>query len=215
MLRAPCRLEFAMMLTFLLQGGSGEPDAAKKPRRSQRLSAPQTQTTPVSKKQHLPSPITHQSSTSSDLYKEGTVTPPEGRPSQLHHRPYDHGTHLDDLGFSSPPQDTQAFSQFIYPTAALSDDVRDETEEGVWGYLLPLDQKYGKSLVLRKRTACPMPDGMDDFGKSRGDRQSKADGKDFAAEEEAYEETKLKGIASGGYLMGRHPECGMLIRVAS
>lgn len=56
-----------------------------------------------------------------------------------------------------------------------------------------------------------MPDGMDDFGKSRGDRQSNKNGKDFAAEEDAYEETKLKGIASGGYLMGRHPECGKLV----
>ncbi|KAG0650854.1 putative serine threonine-kinase fhkC [Hyphodiscus hymeniophilus] len=193
-------------------GGGDEPDSAKKPRRSQRLSASQVQTTPVSKKQHLPSPITHQSSTSSsDHYKEGTVTPPEGRPSQLHHRPYDQQTHLEDLGFSSPPQDTQAFSQFVYPTAALSEEVTDEAEEGVWGYLLPLDQKYGKSLVLKRRNACPMPDGMDNFGKSRGDRHSNKDGKDFEAEEEAYEETKLKGIASGGYLIGRHPECDLII----
>ena len=201
-----------MRLTRLIQGGGGdEPESAKKPRRSQRLSASQAaETTPVSKKQHLPSPITQQSSvSSSEAYKEGTVTPPEGRPSQLHHRPYDHNAHLDDLGFSSPPQDTQAFSQFVYPTAALSTEVTDETEEGVWGYLLPLDQKYGKSLVLRKRNACPIPDGMDDFGKSSGDRQSKTNGKDFRKEEDAYEETKLKGIASGGYLIGRHPECGM------
>jgi serine/threonine-protein kinase Chk2 len=138
------------------------------------------------------------------------VTPPEGRPSQLHHRPYDHNAHHEDLDFSSPPQDTQAFSQFVYPTSVLSTEVTDETEEGVWGYLLPLDQKYGKSLVLRKRTACPMPGGMEYFGKDSGDRHSENNGKDFAAEEEAYEQTKLNGIASGGYLIGRHPECGKL-----
>jgi len=202
----------ALELTFLVQGGGGDdPESAKKPRRSERLSASQPQTTLVPKKQHLPSPITHQSSTSlSEHYKEGTVTPPEGRPSQLHHRPYDHNAHLEDLGFSSPPQDTQAFSQFVYPTAALSTEVEDEAEEGVWGYLLPLDQKYGKSLVLRKRNACSMADGMEDFGKSREDRHSKKNGKDLAAEEEAGEETKLKGVASGGYLIGRHPECGKL-----
>jgi serine/threonine-protein kinase Chk2 len=202
-----------MTLTPLNQGGGDEPDSTKKPRRSQRLSASQAHTTPVSKKQQLPSPITQQESSvsSTEQYKEGTVTPPEGRPSQLHHRPYDHNAHPEDLGFSSPPQDTQAFSQFVYPTAALSTEVTDEAEEGVWGYLLPLDQKYGKSLVLRKRNACPMPDGMENFGKSKGDRQSKNNGKDFEAEEEAYEETKLKGIASGGYLIGRHPECGKLM----
>jgi serine/threonine-protein kinase Chk2 len=87
--------------------------------------------------------------------------------------------------------------------------VKDETEEGVWGYLLPLDQQYGKSLVMRKRNACPLPGGMEEFGKVGGDRLSKTGkGKNFAKEEDAYEQTKFKGIASGGYLIGRHPECG-------
>lgn len=192
-----------------------EQESAKKPRRSQRLSQSQKETeavkAPVSKKQYLPSPITHQESTSSsDAYKETTASPEGGRPSQLQHRSPPHDTH----GFSSPPQDTQAFSQFIYPTTALSDEVKDEAEEGVWGYLLPLDQTYGKSLVLRRRNACPLPAGMKDFGKFSGDRLSK-DGKskDFVKEAQAYDETKLAGIASGGYLIGRHPECGMLVKI--
>lgn len=196
------------------KAGDQEPDSTKKPRRSGRLSQSQkdtnTATTPVSKKQHLPSPITHQESTSSsDAYKEATASPEGGRPSQLQHRSPPGDTH----GFSSPPQDTQAFSQFIYPTAALSDEVKDETEEGVWGYLLPLDQKYGKTLVLKKRNACPLPDSMADFGKFSGEKLSK-DGKskDFKAEQESYDQTKLKGPASGGYLIGRHPECGELIK---
>ena len=95
----------------------------------------------------------------------------------------------------------------------LSNEVEDEAEEGVWGYLLPLDQKYGKSLVLRKRNACPLPDGMADFGKSKGGRHSEANGKDYKKEEDDYNETKLKGIASGGYLIGRHPECGKWIEL--
>lgn len=74
--------------------------------------------------------------------------------------------------------------------------------------MLPLDPKYGKSLVLAKRSACPMPGGMENFGKDDEDGQDRDGGKDFEKEEEAYEETKLQGIASGGYLIGRHPECG-------
>jgi serine/threonine-protein kinase Chk2 len=164
----------------------------------------------MSNKQHLPSPITQQrSSSSSDAFKEGTATPPEGRPSQISHYNLHPSSLVDAPGFSSPPQDTQAFSQFVYPTSALSDEVKDEAEEGVWGYLLPLDQKYGKSLVLKKRNACPLPDSIENFGKDGGDRQSKdGGGKDFSKEEDAYEQTKFKGIASGGYLIGRHPECG-------
>ncbi|KAF4630663.1 hypothetical protein G7Y89_g7478 [Cudoniella acicularis] len=192
-------------------GAAEEPDSSKKPRRSQRLS--QAPTTPVSKKQHLPSPVTHEASTSSsDAYKEATATPPEGRPSQLHHRAADQNSLVDAGGFSSPPQDTQAFSQFVFSTEALSEEVKDETEEGVWGYLLPLDPKYGKSLVLRKRNACPLPDDIERSGKDKGRRPStKGKGNDLAKEEDAYEKTKFKGVASGGYLIGRHPECNLII----
>jgi serine/threonine-protein kinase Chk2 len=50
---------------------------------------------------------------------------------------------------------------------------------------------------------------MENFGKASGSRMStNGKGKDYEKEEEAYEQTKLKGIASGGYLIGRHPECG-------
>ena len=163
----------------------------------------------MSKKQQLPSPVTKEpsdastSSSSSDAYKEATATPPEGRPSQLHHRPIDNSS---PPGFSSPPQETQAFSQFVYPTSALSNEVEDETKEGVWGYLIPLDPQYGKTLVLKKRNACPLPEDLANFGKSK-----KGQYKDFEKEEEGYEANKLKGIASGGYLVGRHPECGTLL----
>lgn len=188
------------------QGTIGEagPEDSKKPRRSQRLS------TGNGLAQHLPSPMTQQdsvSSTASEAYKEATATPPEGRPSQVHHRTPE-GSPTRAPIVSSPPGDTQAASQFVVPNPALSEDVEDEDKEGVWGYLLPLDAKYGKTLVLRKRTACPVPDGMENFGKDKGSRKTKNGQKDFEKEEEAYEETKLKGIASGGYLIGRHPECG-------
>ncbi|PBP22661.1 hypothetical protein BUE80_DR006620 [Diplocarpon rosae] len=180
------------------RGGSEDNEGESKKRRSDRLS----QKTPAQKVQ-LPSPVTisHQesSSSTSEAFKEGTATPPEGRPSQLQHRPVDQNI-ADVHGISSPPSDTQAFSQFVYPTAALSEEVQNEAEEGVYGYLLPLDQKYGKCIVLKRRNACPMPD-----------KKKITKGKNYKHEEEAYEETKLKGIASGGYLIGRHPEADLII----
>ncbi|TVY81077.1 putative serine/threonine-protein kinase fhkC, partial [Lachnellula suecica] len=189
------------------QAAAEDRESSKKPRRSNRLSQTQAPSTPVSKKQQLPSPVTKEpsgasdASTSSDAYKEATATPPEGRPSQLNHR-------VEGPGFSSPTQgqETQAFSQFVYPTSALSNEVEDEVKEGVWGYLLPCDIRYGKTLVLKKRNACPLPEKNPNFGKSK-----KGQSKDFKKEEEAYEDTKLKGIASGGYLIGRHPECDLIL----
>lgn len=89
------------------------------------------------------------------------------------------------------------------PTDAFSDDVKDEQKEGVWGYLLPVDQIYGKALVLKKRSACPKPSTMDELKEKAG----KGEGSPLQIEE-AYEETKFAGTASEGYLIGRHPECG-------
>ena len=77
--------------------------------------------------------------------------------------------------------------------------------------LLSLDAKYSCSFVLRKRSACPVPRGINNFGKDGG--KDGGNGKDFEQEEAMYEETKLTGIASGGYLIGRHPECGKPSRV--
>jgi serine/threonine-protein kinase Chk2 len=145
-----------------------------------------------------------------------TATPPEGRPSQIHH--LEPNSLSDKNPFSSPPQDTQAFSQFVHPSTTLSEEVKDEMEEGVWGYLLPMDQKYGKSLVMRKRNACPLPD-LDELSSTRkgaGKKQPKSGkGANLGKEEDAYEKTKFKGIASEGYLIGRHPECGKLQRSLS
>lgn len=91
---------------------------------------------------------------------------------------------------------------------ALSDDVEDEVKGGVWGYLVPLDPKYGdKPLGLKRRNACPQPEIV----------QAVVDGETTPLNnnrpapiraEEAYERLKVKGVASGGYLIGRHPECG-------
>ena len=107
---------------------------------------------------------------------------------------------------SSPPQDTQPLSQYVDQHPALSDEVEDEVKEGVWGYLVPLDPKYGdKPIVLKKRAACPMPDALEASANEEGVDKDKPKA---IRDEEAYEQTKIKGVASGGYLIGRHPECG-------
>ncbi|KAH7376273.1 kinase-like domain-containing protein [Plectosphaerella cucumerina] len=182
--------------------GSPQADAdSKKPRRSDRLS--DHDKTPVSHKQHLPSPVTHVTNAESDeLYKEGTATPPEGRPSQVQK------DESQANALSSPPQDTQAFSQFPGEVKdSLSEEVEDEVKEGVWGYLFPLDTKYGRPLVMKKRSACPMPDALESMS-SDSDKKGKSP---LKKEEQAYERTKIKGVPSGGYLIGRHPECDIVV----
>lgn len=152
--------------------------------------------------QKLPSPVTNLES-SGELQKEATVEPPEGRPSQITHQSPDES--LSQFGFSSPPQDTQAFaaSQFVDPDAALSEEVADEAEEGVWGYLLPLDSRYGRCIVLKKRSSCPLPDTV-----TATKTVKQSDAKSPLPEEAEYEKSKVGGIPAGGYLIGRHPECG-------
>ncbi|ESZ98860.1 hypothetical protein SBOR_0718 [Sclerotinia borealis F-4128] len=187
-----------------------ESESYKKPRRSERLSQPGH--TPISNKQHLPSPVTHQeSSSSSEHLRDGTATPPEGRPSQIQHRTPEPTERFlkEPQALSSPlvaysQAKTQEMSQLPGNTTAFSNDVEDEEEEGVWGYLIPLNHKYGKRLVLKRRDACPLPEKESDLGNPRK-------GKDLNKEEVAYEATKFKGITSGGYLIGRHPECALQI----
>ncbi|KAI8632593.1 SMAD/FHA protein kinase [Xylariaceae sp. FL1651] len=190
--------------------GHNDSDLAKKPRRSERLSHKPDNgagklKTPIVNHQ-LPSPVTHNAD-SSDIYKEPTAEPPEGRPSQVTHRTPEE-TYSQAQRFSSPPQDTQAFptSQYVDANAALSDEVEDEVKEGVWGYLFPLDTRHGgRCVVLKKRTTCP---GSNDIGSALDSKQ-----KDGCAleQEETYEKSKTKGVPSGGYLIGRHPECDVII----
>jgi serine/threonine-protein kinase Chk2 len=171
----------------------------KKPRRSDRISS-QTEakavTTPV-KNTYLPTPLTHHESTATDIQKDVTVTPPEGRhtPASDEHPVY-----------SSPPGDTQALSQFVYPPRAFADDVEDEAAEGVWGYLIPLDDKHSSALVLRKRTGCEPaePGKKSDVIKTVLKNSLKTPSNSTPM-------TKGSPILPpGGYLIGRHPECGML-----
>jgi len=144
-------------------------------------------------KPQLPSPLTHKDTTATEEFEDGTITPPSQRPSQFAH-PANIRSPLAP-GLSSPPSDTQPFSQFVYPPQALSYEVQDEEGEGVWGYLVPLDSKSGDTLVLRKRSACPAPLGNN--GKITG--KERVDCRTYERQEEEYENRKAEGVTAGGY----------------
>lgn len=93
----------------------------------------------------------------------------------------------------------------MYPPNDRFYAVDDEEAEGVWGYLVPLDSRSGDVLVLRRRSACPVPPTK--VGKTTG--REKVTPKQYKQQEEGYEQEKVEdGVTSGGYLIGRHPECG-------
>ena len=77
-----------------------------------------------------------------------------------------------------------------------------------------MDNVFGETLVCRNRAACPAPYPNSDFGKGTRNRaKGQTDTANYGEEELAYErEKRLLGFPSGGYLIGRHPECGMVAR---
>jgi serine/threonine-protein kinase Chk2 len=190
----------------------GEEQDSKKPRRSERISS-QPQTTPLDQKTHLPSPLTHREHTDFDDHHEATASPPDGRPSQIRHRTPTSNSSPPHPGLSSPPNDTQAYSQFVCPPIPLSHEVKDEEAEGVWGYLVPIDSVFGDTLVMRKRVSCPAPFPEGGFGRGSTKRaQGICPGKSYVQEELNYEANKRAlGFPAGGYLIGRHPECGQML----
>jgi serine/threonine-protein kinase CHEK2 len=155
--------------------------------------------------------MTQAESTNNTGFMEGTITPP----SQIRHRTPQSSPPPLLPALSPPVSETQAFSQFVFPAQSLSNEVLDEEEEGVWGYLIPLERHWGDTLVLRQRDACPAPAAVNsEFGKG-GRRRTLGppEGDGFGREEEKYEENKAqKGLPAGGYLLGRHPECGKMGR---
>ncbi|OKL60984.1 hypothetical protein UA08_03927 [Talaromyces atroroseus] len=179
---------------------------SQKPRRSERL-ASQTgddiaATTPI-KNTYLPTPLTHHDSTVTDIQKAVTVTPESRRtPSS--------DDHLAAL--SSPPGDTQAFSQFVYPPRAFADDVEDEAAEGVWGYLIPLDDKAGHALVLKKRNTC------EDDSCGQAEREEKTSSPSRSSKKQLKssrnpDPVKSPNPSPKGYIIGRHPECDLVLNI--
>jgi serine/threonine-protein kinase Chk2 len=103
---------------------------------------------------------------------------------------------------NSPLQDTQTqpFSQFLPPLSAY--EVDDEEEEGVWGYMVPADSRGGEPMVLRSRNACSAT------VMSNKKETKKVPKNEYQKQEQKYEAKKVSGMASSGYLIGRHVECG-------
>lgn len=87
----------------------------------------------------------------------------------------------------------------------------DEIKEGVWGYLLPLDAEHGRPLVLRKRDPYPTPDGKGGFYRYSSSLEA-PHSIGISKSIEVYQEKLFRDATSenfsGGYLIGRHPECG-------
>jgi serine/threonine-protein kinase Chk2 len=194
------------------QASTGEDQDIKKPRRSERLSSQvesqESVHTPVNK-QYLPSPLTHQESTATETYKQATASPPASRASQNRHPTPQASPQL--APFSSPPADTQPFSQFVYPPRDLGDDVEDEEAEGIWGYLFPMNPEHGQRLVLKRRTFCPAPVKPLQIGMPTIKTKTN---NSFSKDEEDYEAQKeKKGFPASGYLIGRHPECDMIVDI--
>ncbi|KAJ5766381.1 uncharacterized protein N7511_003997 [Penicillium nucicola] len=168
---------------------AADADSQKKPRRSQRISGQvPSQETPVDL-EYLPTPLTGPDSTITDDRKDETATPPESPRKGRQHSPPQ-----PELSYavSSPPNDTQALSQFVYPPRAFVDEVEDEDAEGVWGYLLPLDEHGKGPLVLKRRTQC---------GEDASPAKAKPGKKNELCK------------SPGGFLVGRHPECDRVLDI--
>ena len=158
----------------------------------------------------LPSPVTRKHTSTDDGTNDGTVSPPSRKDHvQQRATPVSSPPPQSQFtGLSSPPSDTQVFSQFI-PPPPFAYEVGDEEEEGVWGYLVPVDG-VTEPLVLRDRAACPVSPGK--LGKANG-RQT-VPKKHWTKKEDEYESEKaVSGYLAGGYLIGRHPECDRVVNV--
>jgi serine/threonine-protein kinase Chk2 len=69
-----------------------------------------------------------------------------------------------------------------------------------------MDDSANDVLVLRRRAACPVPQNL--VGKPSGNDRVAKD--QYKKQEEKYEQEKQDhGVNAGGYLIGRHRECGM------
>lgn len=137
--------------------------------------------------------MTELDSTATDVRNEVTATPPDS-PSQAL-------STVEQLkACSSPPGDTQALSQFVYPPRAFADEVEDEAAEGVWGYLIPLDDKVRDALVLKKRHSCD--------ARKNGDLKTQPSKESQNSQAKSPISRQRSNRPPGGYLVGRHPECG-------
>lgn len=85
-------------------------------------------------------------------------------------------------------------------------------DDGTWGYLFPMSD-VGYRLSMKRRAFCPAPIKPLEIGRSTV-KSKKRGKKELNEAEEVYEEEKQEtGFPAGGYLVGRHPECDMVLDI--
>lgn len=100
----------------------------------------------------------------------------------------------------------------MYPPRDLGDEV--EEEEGTWGYLFPVNPNVGHRLVFKKRSFCPAPARPLEIGRSTVKARKVRRSHELVQDEKNYEKQKVEsGFPGGGYLVGRHQECDLILDI--
>ena len=101
-------------------------------------------------------------------------------------------------------------SQFIYPPRDIEPDLTDH--DGTWGYLFPTTDK-GHRVQMKRRAFCPAPSKPLEVSRQTV-KSKKREKEQLIEDEEDYEEEKnIVGFPAGGYLIGRHPECDLVLDI--
>jgi serine/threonine-protein kinase CHEK2 len=103
-------------------------------------------------------------------------------------------------------------SQFVYPPRDIEHDLEDD--DGIWGYLFPMNPEQSHRLVLKRRSFCPAPIKPLEVSRSSVKSKRQKNSSALVQAEESYENQKITaGFPAGGYLVGRHPECDLIVDI--
>jgi len=155
--------------------------------------------TPLKPNGQLPSPMT----------RDETSPPYSELPTPALEQFASPGAHESNPSQPVSGSQTQPFSQIIFPSHSLAYEVDDEEKEGVWGYLIPVDGKTSKygTLIMKERLGCSKEEA--DTMKAKEKQVVSKD--EYKSQEHEVEKNKQDEPPSQGYLLGRHPECGMYL----
>jgi serine/threonine-protein kinase CHEK2 len=135
--------------------------------------------------------------------KDRTVTPPSENPTDIQQlmSPHPNDPPFGSQNYGDMSQ-TQRFSQGMTQIPTSAYEVPNEEQEGVWGYLVPVDGRLGffEPVVLKDRHACT-PSNPDTKENTKVSKHT------YTKQEENIEKSE-KCKPAKGYLIGRHPECG-------
>jgi serine/threonine-protein kinase CHEK2 len=100
----------------------------------------------------------------------------------------------------------------VYPPRNIEPELEDD--DGTWGYLFPMNPEQGHRLTLKKRSFCPAPVKPLEIGRGTiKSRKTKMPDALVQAEADYEEEKRSAGFPAGGYLIGRHPECDLIVDI--